>query len=249
MRLNKALLTLLVIPAVAGVPAFFISPLPAQAAVNRPSPVVIVAAPGQPATARLVSSYRPRYYTVRKGDTLWSIARGEYGSGRWWPQLWKQNSKTLSHPDAITAGTRLRITARWAEKPAIPATYLAAISKPKAPAPVGSGAPPSPDPAPQPSPAPPAPQPPSAGIYSYAQLEALWVAAGGPPSVQAAAAAIAECESGGNPHAYNPSGASGLFQILGLPFPGDPFDPMTNARMAVAKYNAAGGFSPWVCQP
>ena len=105
----------------------------------------------------------------------------------------------------------------------------------------------APRPAPQAAPA--AIPPPQAGTYSYAQLEALWVGAGGPASVEAAAATIAECESGGNPRAYNPSGASGLWQILGVPFPGDPFNGPVNARMAVAKYRAAGdSFSPWVCQ-
>jgi len=37
--------------------------------------------------------------------------------------------------------------------------------------------------------------------------------------------------------------------VLGLPFPGNPFDPYTNARMAVAKFRGAGdSFSPWVCK-
>jgi len=86
--------------------------------------------------------------------------------------------------------------------------------------------------------------------YSYAQLEGLWINAGGPRDQAATAAAIAEAESGGNSDAHNPSGASGLWQILGNPFPGNPFDPATNARMAVAKYKQAPGggdnFSPWV---
>lgn len=86
--------------------------------------------------------------------------------------------------------------------------------------------------------------------YSYAQLEGLWINAGGPKSLAPLAAAIAEAESGGNSDARNPSGASGLWQILGNPFPGNPFDPATNARMAVAKWRDAPGggnnFSPWV---
>jgi hypothetical protein len=86
--------------------------------------------------------------------------------------------------------------------------------------------------------------------YSYAQLEGLWINAGGPKNLAPTAAAIAEAESGGNSDARNPSGASGLWQILGNPFPGNPFDPATNARMAVAKWREApdGGqnFSPWV---
>jgi hypothetical protein len=88
-----------------------------------------------------------------------------------------------------------------------------------------------------------------AGRYSYAQLEGLWINAGGPKSQAPVAAAIAEAESGGNPNARNPSGASGLWQILGAPsgVSGNMFDPAVNARMAVAKYDQAGNrFTPWV---
>jgi transglycosylase-like protein with SLT domain len=76
-------------------------------------------------------------------------------------------------------------------------------------------------------------------------LEALWREAGGPAGVAHLMAAIAMAESGGNPNAYNPSGASGLWQILGLPFPGNPFNPLTNARMAVSKYFSQG-LGAWV---
>lgn len=85
--------------------------------------------------------------------------------------------------------------------------------------------------------------------YSYSGLEALWRGAGGPAWAAPRAARIAICESGGYIYAHNPSGASGLWQILGNPFPGNPYNPYTNARMAVAKFRAAGhSFAPWVCR-
>ena len=85
--------------------------------------------------------------------------------------------------------------------------------------------------------------------YSYSGLEALWRGAGGPSWAAPRAARIALCESGGYIYAHNPSGASGLWQILGLPFAGNPFNPFTNARMAVAKFKAAGNsFAPWACR-
>jgi hypothetical protein len=90
--------------------------------------------------------------------------------------------------------------------------------------------------------------PAASGIFSFSGLEALWEKAGGPSWAAAEMATIAErCESGGNPRAYNSSStASGLWQILGLPFPGDPFDPETNAAMAVAKFKDAGdSYAPW----
>src|SRR6266536_2921125 len=81
-------------------------------------------------------------------------------------------------------------------------------------------------------------------------LEGLWTGAGGPGAGTAhVAAAIALAESGGNPRAFNPSGASGLWQILGAVDPRDQpflFNPQVNAHEAVLKYRGAGGFSPWV---
>jgi hypothetical protein len=90
--------------------------------------------------------------------------------------------------------------------------------------------------------------PPSGGAYSYPALENLWVSAGGPRWAASQAASIAECESHGNPQAHNPSGASGLWQILGQVVPGELFDPLVNAENAVAKFRASGDtFAQWVC--
>lgn len=81
--------------------------------------------------------------------------------------------------------------------------------------------------------------------YSYAQLEDLWIGAGGSRALAPVMAAIAMAESGGDSEARNPSGASGLWQILGNPFPGNPFDPQVNARMAAAKFHEQG-LGAWV---
>jgi hypothetical protein len=83
------------------------------------------------------------------------------------------------------------------------------------------------------------------GAYGKSALMRLWRSAGGGGNVANLMAAIALAESGGNPNAHNPSGATGLWQILGNPFAGNARDPLTNARMAVAKYRSAGGFTPW----
>lgn len=85
------------------------------------------------------------------------------------------------------------------------------------------------------------------GQYNRSMLEALWERVGGPGGMIAhIAGAIALAESGGNPRAYNPSGASGLWQILGSVYPGNLFNPVINAINAIIKYRDAGGFSPWV---
>ena len=87
-----------------------------------------------------------------------------------------------------------------------------------------------------------------AGDYTLAQLEALWIQAGGNPAVAYNMARIAIAESGGNPNAYNASGATGLWQILGAVVSGNLYNPLVNAKNAVAKYNA-GGYAPWESDP
>ncbi|HVH81902.1 MAG TPA: transglycosylase SLT domain-containing protein [Stellaceae bacterium] len=92
-------------------------------------------------------------------------------------------------------------------------------------------------------------------VYSYAQLESLWINAGGPKALAPIAAAIAEAESGGNSDALNPNdnngtqSSFGLWQISnGTHAPPSPnwADPAANAQLAVAKYKGAGNsFSPW----
>jgi hypothetical protein len=91
--------------------------------------------------------------------------------------------------------------------------------------------------------------------YSYAELEGLWINAGGPKALAPVAAAIAEAESGGNSDAYNPNdnngtqSSYGLWQIsTGTHTPPSPnwADPATNAKLAVGKWQGAGrSFSPW----
>lgn len=83
------------------------------------------------------------------------------------------------------------------------------------------------------------------GQFGIPELEALWDGAHGPKIVDHEAAAIAMAESGGNAKAHNPSGATGLWQILGSVVPGDLYNPEVNAANAVAKYNDAGSFAPW----
>lgn len=89
------------------------------------------------------------------------------------------------------------------------------------------------------------------GVLTAAEVGQLWLGAGGPAYAEAQAVQIADCESGFNPDAYNPSGATGIWQILGqvTGFGGSLTNPEVNAANAVAKFTASGdNFSAWVCQ-
>ena len=91
----------------------------------------------------------------------------------------------------------------------------------------------------------------SGGVLSAGQVGQLWVDAGGPGWAEGKAVEIAYCESGYNPRALNPSGATGVWQILGqvTDFGRPLTDPAVNAANAVAKFRAAGDtFAAWVCQ-
>jgi hypothetical protein len=85
-------------------------------------------------------------------------------------------------------------------------------------------------------------------LFTLPQLAGLWVTAGGPRSMASTMAHVASWESDagryGNPLAYNASGATGLWQILGALVPGDLRDPLVNARNAVAKWRTQG-LSAW----
>jgi len=47
------------------------------------------------------------YYTVVRGDTLWSIAKKFYNDGSRYPEIAKANN--ISNPDLIHAGQKLLI--------------------------------------------------------------------------------------------------------------------------------------------
>jgi Lysozyme like domain len=91
---------------------------------------------------------------------------------------------------------------------------------------------------------------PGGGQYSFAQLEALWVQAGGNPAVQAMAAAIAMAESGGKVNATdddsNGSQDRGLWQINSSHGSQSVFTPLKNAQAAVAISANGTNWSPWV---
>ena len=189
-------------------------------------------------SAKLIT-YVPRHaqkgVTVRPGDSLSAIAARECNNPGDWTGIWNYNHKTLhwNDPDIIQQGQRVIPDCRreqvWLPQPAVTTADVSYSARHAYSAPQGRYVP--------------------AGAYSYSGLESLWESAGGPAWAAASAATIAECESGGRANAYNPSGATGIWQILGEVVPGNLDDPYTNALNAVSKFRASGDtFAQWVCQ-
>ena len=64
---------------------------------------------GGSSTAQPVSSGESRTYTVKKGDSLWKIAKQFYGSGELWSRIHDANRHVIKDPDLIQPGWVLRI--------------------------------------------------------------------------------------------------------------------------------------------
>jgi len=70
------------------------------------------AAAAKPAAAEPAATGENPYaqwYEVKKGDTLWKIAKEHYGDGNLYPEIFKANQDVLSDPDKIQVGQKLRI--------------------------------------------------------------------------------------------------------------------------------------------
>lgn len=190
-------------------------------------------------------------YSVKTGDSMSSVAQRHCGTSRDWTGIYaasRARGWTARNANSLTAGQHLWLSCSYAPSmlrfaPAPPpppvVRVISAVRSSGHAASSGNGtyhrvyhrsyA--------------------ANGTYSYAGLERLWISAGGPSWAAAHAAEIAECESGGRTSAYNPSGATGLWQILGSVVPGNLYNAYTNALNAVAKFRASGStFAQWVCR-
>lgn len=83
-------------------------------------------------------------------------------------------------------------------------------------------------------------------VFSYSQLEQLWLNAGGSPSLEATMAAIAEAESSGNSTATGKDSEEGLWQIDPHYWPAQyvTYDPLGNAKGAV-HVESVQGLGAW----
>lgn len=67
---------------------------------------------GASAQARATEPARPRTYTVRRGDSLFSIANRTLGSGHRWREIYELNRSEIRDPDNVPTGLTLRIPPR-----------------------------------------------------------------------------------------------------------------------------------------
>lgn len=65
--------------------------------------------PAAPPAAGAGAGDAPQVARVRRGDSLWKIARRQYGDGRQWTRIYAANRKRIRNPDLILPGWQLRL--------------------------------------------------------------------------------------------------------------------------------------------
>jgi LysM repeat protein len=195
-----------------------------------------------------------RYYTVQNGDYLSLIAQRHCSNAYDWTGIYRANHRIIGpNPDVINPGQNLKI-ACYTVRITLPAyrrtdgdgdydhdrSDHVSVSSSSSSSGSGSGGSVSGS----------GFYDPSNTVLSEYQIERVWVAAGGPAWAEYQAYLITGCESGRNRFAYNPSGATGLWQILGAVYAGNLDDAWINAKNAVMKFEASGDtWAQWVCRP
>ena len=174
-------------------------------------------------TALVKKAAASRTYTVRSGDTLSAIAKRFYGNAARWTWIYAANRSKIHNPNSIFVGQKLTIpshaptgTAAYTPRHAKkPATVLASSAKKLS------------------------------GNLSCSGLEALWKAAGGAPGSAFIAAEIAMAESGGRQYAHSPTNDFGYWQINGVHGAMATYNPIRNAKAAIAISSNGRNWRPW----
>ena len=194
----------------------------AHAAVKAPARAAgSVAVSAQVRTDALVRHDQPasRHYTVRPGDTLSSIAERFYHNPADWRFLDQVNSAKIKNPNLIFAGEVLSV-------PSAPPATMAYTPKHAMSTVLTSSSTLS-------------------GTLGCRGLEDLWEQAGGSSAEAIMAASIAMAESSGQQFATGAAGERGYWQINPDHGSLSTYNPLGNAKAAVAISGDGTNWTPW----
>jgi hypothetical protein len=213
-------------PAVAIAGALVALPQSAHAEVKTPASATTVTEQAQTEQALTTALVKQaaRTYTVRSGDTLSGIAKRIYGNPSHWTWIYAANRSKIHNPNSIFVGERLTIPYH---KPAGTAAYTPRHAKKQQSTVLTSSA------------------KKLSGNLSCSGLEALWKAAGGAPGSAFVAAEIAMAESGGRQYAHSPTNDFGYWQINGVHGAMATYNPIGNAKAAIAISSNGRNWRPW----
>jgi LysM repeat protein len=188
-------------------------------------------------------------YTVQPGDSLSSIAQNVLGDSNDWQELYSLNASQITDPNVIYANEVLQLPLQTSQATAQDAVYSSSSSDNYVSQSVGEQK--------VPQPTVPVYTPPAT---NYARGEGAYIGV-----VDSAAALygvdpalmvrIIECESGFNPNAYNPSGATGIAQFMPGTYYGSwniykdqyPLSSPIGQIYAMALKIHEGDVRAWVC--
>ena len=208
-------------PAVAIAGALVALPQSAHAEVKTPASATTVTE--QAHTTALVKQ-AARTYRVRSGDTLSGIAKRFYGNPAHWTWIHAANRSKIHNPNSIFVGEKLTIPSH---APTGTAAYTPRHAKKPQSTVLTSSA------------------KKLSGNLSCSGLEALWKAAGGAPGSAFIAAEIAMAESGGRQYAHSPTNDFGYWQINGVHGAMATYNPIGNAKAAIAISSNGRNWRPW----
>jgi LysM repeat protein len=212
-------------PAVAIAGALVALPQSAHAEVKTPAKAATVTEQAHTAAlVRTTAQPRSSTYTVRPGDTLSGIAARIYHNSSRWTWIYAANRSKIHNPNSIFAGEKLTIPSH---APAGTAAYTPRHAKKPQSTVLTSSA------------------KKLSGNLGCSGLEALWVAAGGAKSHAFVAAEIAMAESGGRQYAHSPTNDFGYWQINGVHGAMATYNPIRNAKAAIAISSNGRNWRPW----
>jgi len=93
---------------------------------------------GLPVVASAQNAAVPATHTVRKGDTLWDLAKTYFGDPLTWPQIYKMNTSVIEDPHWIYPGEVLQLAGTGAS--VIPTAPTGPVAAAPAPAPAPAAA-------------------------------------------------------------------------------------------------------------